>query len=205
MATATGVRSPGSDAFWKDFEKRLRAVAEGICRGCKLALKSDPPDFVQAGLMIALKFMRDQTGQLDPPLEMLEAWREDALRYTRRGMKNAFLSEVRTALDWQHYCEENTPRPGEREQSSWGRDRVHTPEEYAIAASLAAKMRCASRSPKNQAIADAALAVATEGGDQVNGKDVTRRAGLSSRDLADFRRMITAKLGIRPCSTTDEV
>ena len=204
MDTAANVRSREPNPFWRDFRKRLLAAARKICAGSKWQLASGPEDFAQGGLMVAMSFMSNRIGRREASLKLLESFSDEAFFYARAAMKNDFLDEVRAAVQRHHYCEARTPHPDEREESgSWSRARPHTPEHYAAVARLTQQMSQGASSTHKK-IAEAAAIVAREGGEQVNGKDVTALAGVTSRDLADFRRRV-ANRGLRPGSNNDEV
>jgi hypothetical protein len=204
MNKAADVRSPKFDRFWREFRNRLLAAARKTCAGSKWQLASGPEDFAHGGFMVAMSFMGNRIGRREASLELLESFSDEAFSYARAAMKNDFLDEVRKAVQSHLYREARTPSPNESEESgSWRHARPHTPEDYAAVTRLAQQMSQGGTATHKK-IAEAAAIVAREGGDRVSGKDVTALAGVSSRDLADFRRR-AAKRGLRPDSNNDEV
>lgn len=195
MVEGTDIRSPEFHPFWQDFRLRLLAVARTICRDCKLPLRSDPDDFAHEALICAINLVSARLTGKTVTLELLEQLRVEAYRVARTSMKHDFLDEVRSILRQQGLLTSHTQLSTETEGNAGvGRSRVSTPEEFASAIDLAKGFAEASRSPKNKAFAEAALMIARHGGENIDGKDLTSATGLSSSDLADFRRVVKKRL-----------
>jgi DNA-directed RNA polymerase specialized sigma24 family protein len=193
------------ELFWKTLRARLRSAARSACNAARnIGFVSDAEDLAQEAVIEALEFFRSRTTTGGISAAELINLQDEVTRFAHGVLKNKFLTEVRTIRRRRAILASViTPPPGADGAPGFRGSRADQPDEVLIGKETLAQIRKhSSLSKRYEKLADAAEMILENGAEAPTSKDLTATAGVSSKDLGDFRTMLRNK-GITPLTRRD--